>query len=280
MAINYHEKYRKEIEDPFYEESLTQGSFSKELDTEFTGVRTVKVMTVDTVELVDYDRTGTKEGYNGDRYGPATELQDQIHEFIMEQDKAFNFTIDKGNNMEQQWAKQAGARVKAQMREKVAPAVDRYRFQKWYDNAGKAASATLTKDNIYGELVKVKIYMDGKHVPRRNRTLYIGGEALGALLECPQFLNLEKTGNKAVSNGEIGKVLGMRVVEIPEDYFPANVQAMVILKDAAISPMKLQETKIHIDPPGISGHKCEGRIIYDAFVRPTKKDGIYAIKKA
>jgi hypothetical protein len=55
---------------------------------------------------------------------------------------------------------------------------------------------------------------------------------------------------------------------------------MVVMKDAAISPVKLHEYKIHKDPVGISGHVCEGRFIYDAFVLDSKKDGIYVANNA
>ena len=48
---------------------------------------------------------------------------------------------------------------------------------------------------------------------------------------------------------------------------------------ATISPMKLQDYKIHTDPPGISGDLVEMRVIFDAFVKPTKADGIYVACK-
>ena len=50
---------------------------------------------------------------------------------------------------------------------------------------------------------------------------------------------------------------------------------MIVLKDAAISPMKLNDYKIHSDPPGLSGDLVEGRVMFDAFVKPTRADGIY-----
>ena len=39
---------------------------------------------------------------------------------------------------------------------------------------------------------------------------------------------------------------------------------------------KLDDYKIHQDPPGINGNLVEGRVYYDAFVLDAKKDGIYA----
>ena len=59
MAINLHEKYSKKVQERFYQESLTESSFSKSLDVEFTGVKTVKVSSIGTVPMNDYNRTGT-----------------------------------------------------------------------------------------------------------------------------------------------------------------------------------------------------------------------------
>lgn len=281
MAINLHEKYSKHVQERFYKESITQASFSKDLDAEFTGVRTVKVSMIDTVPMNDYDRTGTKEGYNGDRYGPATELTDTLQEFIMTQDKSFNFTIDKGNNLEQQMIKNAGRAISRQLREKVTPMIDMYRMQQWAAGAGTTQTVSApTKTTIFGMLVDAMAVMDNALVPKANRTIYVGTVAYKALLQSTEFLTLEKTGNKAVSKGEVGEVLGMTVKYVPDSYLPDGVVFMIILKDAAISPVKLHEYKIHVDPPGLSGHKCEGRFIYDAFVRETKKMGIYVAKTA
>ena len=44
---------------------------------------------------------------------------------------------------------------------------------------------------------------------------------------------------------------------------------------ATVAPVKLDEYKIHQDPPGISGSLVEGRICYDAFVLENKKKALY-----
>lgn len=46
---------------------------------------------------------------------------------------------------------------------------------------------------------------------------------------------------------------------------------------ATVAPTKLEEYKIHQDPPGISGELVEGRIVYDAFVLDNKKMAIYYV---
>lgn len=268
--INLATKYSSKVQERFYQESLTQDSFSKDLDTEFTGVKTVKVSEVGTSPMHDYTRSGSN------RYGSPEELQDSVQEFVMTKDRSFTFTIDKGNNMEQNMIKKAGAAMSRQLREVVTPEIDKYRFQVWSQNAGQgAALAAPTKDTVFGMLVDAKAAMDNKLVPQKGRILYSSVTFYKVLIQCSEYLAIEKLGAKAISKGKVGEILGMDVKMIPDSYLPANVYFMIIMKDAAISPVKLHEYNLHKDPPGISGHLAEGRFIYDAFVKGTKMDGIY-----
>lgn len=270
MSINLHTKYAKNVQERFYQESLTQSSFSKDLDVEFTGVKTVKVTEVGTVPMNDYQRSGAN------RYGTPAELQDSVQEFVMKRDRSFTFTIDKGNDMEQNFIKKAGKAMSRQLREVVTPEIDKYRLGVWAKNAGQgAAIAAPTKDTIYSLLLDAKVALDNKLVPAKGRTVYMGTVAYKALLNCPEYISLEKLGSKAIVKGKIGEILDMDVKWIPDTYLPANVYFMVIYKGAAISPVKLHECNVHKDPPGLSGHLVEGRFIYDAFVKGTKMDGIY-----
>lgn len=275
MAINLHEKYSKKVAERFYQESLTQSSFSKDLDMEFTGVKTVKISSIGISEMNDYERTGTS------RYGTPTDLQDTLQEFVMTRDRSFTFIIDKGDNLEQNMIKKAGQAISRQLREVVTPEIDMYRFQQWAANAGQTKTVSApTKSTILEQIVDAKLALDNKLVPQKNRTLYVGSVAYKALLTCSEYIALDKLGSKSLVNGKVGEIMGMDVKFIPDTYLPTNVLYMVIYKDAAISPVKLHEYKIHKSPPGISGHLCEGRFIYDAFVLDTKKDGIYVAKTA
>lgn len=276
MAINLASKYSKKVAERFYQESLTESSFSKNLDAEFVGVKTVIVPSVDVVPMNDYTRSGSN------RYGTITDLQDTKQEFTMTRDRSFTFAIDKGDNMEQNMIKEAGKAIARQLREVVTPEIDTYRFAQWAAKAGQKVtlSAALTKDNILEEVIEAKMALDNKLVPAKGRTLYVGSVAYKALLGCEEYIRLNDLGSKSIVNGKVGEIMGMDVKFVPDTYLPVGVAFMVVLKDAAISPVKLHEYKIHKDPVGVSGHVCEGRFIYDAFVLDTKKNGIYVANNA
>ena len=270
-AINLATKYSSAVQERFYKDSITQSSFSKDLDMEFTGVRTVKVYDVDVAPLNDYTRSGTN------RYGEPQELTDNLQEFIMTQDKAFTYTIDKGNASEQFNIKQAGSTLKRQMREVVTPYIDKYRMKKWAEGAGIVVglSGAPTKDTIGSAIMDGTLALDDALAPTDGRTLYVSSAGYKLLKLCSEFIGSDGLTTKAIGKGVVGEFDGMVVKKVPSSYMPYGAYFMIVCKGVAISPMKLNDYNIHTDPPGISGDLVEGRVMFDAFVKGTKANGIY-----
>lgn len=269
MAINLAEKYSKQVQERFYQDSYTQSLFSKNLDTEFIGVRTVRVYEVDTFPMNDYTRSGMS------RYGTPKELGDTMYEFQMKKDRSFTGTIDKGNQAEQLNIKEAGKCLRRQMREVVTPEIDDYRMKVWAEQAGQhvALTAAPSKTTIVEALLDAGVALDKLHVPKKNRTYVIDASYYKYLKLASEWIGIDVLGQKALEQGTIGTFDGVPVKSVAD--MPKNVYFMLILKDAAISPMKLNTYKLHKDAPGISGTLIEGRVMYDAFVRPTRAGGIY-----
>ncbi len=270
-TINLAEKYAEAAQERFYRDSFTQSSFSKDLDVAFTGVRSVKVYEVDTAPLNDYVRSGSN------RYGTPRELADNLQEFLMTQDKAFTYTIDKGNAREQYNVKQAASSLKRQLREVVTPYIDRYRLNVWAQNAGivQALTAAPDKTTIASLILDAGAALDDALAPAEGRTLYLTSGLYKLLRLSDEFLAVERLGEKALARGVVGEFDGMAVKKIPSGYMPENVYFLVVCRGAAISPVKLNDYKIHSDPPGISGDLVEGRVIFDAFVKGARAGGIY-----
>ena len=65
------------------------------------------------------------------------------------------------------------------------------------------------------------------------------------------------------------------MIKVPVNRVPENFGFMLVHPCATVAPTKLEEYKIHQDPPGISGSLVEGRICYDAFVLENKTKAIY-----
>ena len=82
-------------------------------------------------------------------------------------------------------------------------------------------------------------------------------------------------GNELRLQGVIGILDGMNVKKIPANRLPKGFGFMIAHPSATVAPVKLEDYKIHEDPPGISGSLVEGRIVYDAFVLDNKTKAIY-----
>lgn len=93
--------------------------------------------------------------------------------------------------------------------------------------------------------------------------------------KCPDIaLDCDISAEQKLS-GVIALLDGMEVVKIPKNRMPENFGFMIAHPVATVAPTKLEEYKVHQDPPGISGELIEGRIVYDAFVLDNKKKAIY-----
>ena len=82
-------------------------------------------------------------------------------------------------------------------------------------------------------------------------------------------------GNDLRLKGVIANLDGANVIKVPAARLPKNFGFMLAHPVATVAPTKLEDYKIHEDPPGISGSLVEGRICYDAFVLENKAKAIY-----
>ncbi len=272
--VNFAGAFTPKVAESFHKESVTDSA--RGTGFSFSGVRSVKVMSVDTVPLNDYQRSGTN------RYGTPPELGDTVQELVMGDDKAFTFTIDKGNQADQLNLKGATKAMRRQIEQVVVPYVDKYRLGHWALQAGyvHAAERAPDKDSIVADIFEAGCQMDNDLVPAAGRTLFIPNSYYKMLLLSPDFLGVDKLGEKHLTKGEMGEIDGMSVKRVPDSYFPSGVYYLIKHKDATVDPMKLNEANIHQDPPGISGNLLEGRFYHDAFVLGAKAKGVYVSVKA
>lgn len=269
MAIHLQEKFADKIAEAFSLNSLLEGHLNK--DYTFSGAKTVKVLTPVTVPLTDYKREGA------DRYGAPTEMQDTVQELTLSQDKSFALTVDKGNAMDQGGVKAAARMLALQVREQVIPARDKYGFEALAMQAGTVAgnSVKLDKASVCERISEGTRVLDDAEVPADGRTLFLSAAAYKLLKHSDEFLGVDELGEKALSKGIVGQYDNMEVVKVPSGRFPANVNFMIVYRNAATAPCKVSETKLHQDPPGLSGNLLEGRFYYDCFVLAAKCMGVY-----
>lgn len=280
MAINLASKYDQKVAERFKLGSKTDGGAGN--DYQFSGVKSIKIYSIDTVPLADYTRSGTT------RFGNLTELGDTVQELTMTQDKGFTFSIDAGNAAEQFNIKQANAALKREIDEVITPHIDKYRLQAWADGQGLSTGfavlssndGTLTKANIVEAIFNGGAKMSDEKVPNVNRTLYIPELTFVKFKLADVVMGADGVAAENIRKGYRGTIDGMQVVTVPASLFPTGVNFIIKHKGATVDPFKLKNYRVHKNPMGVDGDVVEGRILFDSFVLDAKCKGIYVSKTA
>lgn len=268
MAVNLTEKFSSKVDEKLKLEALTGQAVNN--DYEFVGAKTVKVYSIDTVEMGDYKKTGTN------RYGEANELGDSIQELTMSQDKSFTFTIDKMNGEESNGARQAGEALARQIRERVIPMVDLYRLSQMGIKAGtKATASNLTKTNVADAILAGTEALDNAEVSIVGRQLFVTPATYKLMKQSADILLDTEIGQDMKLRGVIALFDGMEIIKVPASRVPSKFGFLITHPVACCSPVKLADYKVHEDAPGVSGSLVEGRVYFDAFVLENKKSAIY-----
>lgn len=270
-TINLAEKYSQKVAERFSMSSITDAYAGKDYD--FSGVKSIKIYSVDVVTMNNYTRSGT------DRFGALNELGDTVQEMAMTQDRAFTFSIDKGNSAQQFNIKAATKALKRQIDEVVTPELDKYRLKAWATGAGLTGTdASLDKSNILEAIFTGGMNMSNELVPKKNRTLFIKESLYLHCKLADQIVGIDTLGEKSIKDGSVGMLDGMKVVPVPDSYFEEGVNFLIKYKNATVDPVQLKTYRVLTEQRGIDGDVVEGRIIYDSFVLDTRNKGIYASK--
>ena len=273
MAIELATKYLPYVDELFSKES--KKSMLTNQDLSWTGAHTVKVYKVSTANMGDYGRSGASEG-NWSRYGKVQGLDATTEEFTLSKDRSFTFAIDKLDRDETGGALESASALARQVREVVIPEVDTYVYGVMTAGAGhKPAALALTSENIYTAITNANTALDDADVPETGRVLVVTPEVYLLMKRCKDITMETDIGNDMRLKGVIANLDGAAVVKVPKNRLPEDFGFMVAHPVARVAPTKLEDYKVHQDPPGISGDLVEGRICYDAFVLNNKKKAIY-----
>lgn len=274
MAINLVTKFLPYVDEMFKKES--KKALVTNQDFDWTGAHTVKVYKISTGSMNDYDRAGTGSGTTGSRYGSVESLDATTEEFTLKKDRSFTFAIDKLDADETAQQLAAASALARQQREVVIPEVDSYVYGVMAAGAGiKPAAVALTADNIYDEITKATNALDDEEVPDESRVIIVSPSVYRLMKKSKDIVMETDIDSNLRKQGVVSNLDGAAVIKVPATRLPENCGFIMCHPCATVAPTKLEDYKIHQDPPGISGSLVEGRICYDAFVLENKAKAIY-----
>lgn len=274
MAINLVTKFLPYVDEIFKKES--KKALVTNQDFDWTGAHTVKVYKISTGTMNDYDRTGSGSGVTGSRFGTVESLDATTEEFTLKKDRSFTFAIDKLDTDETAQQLAASTALARQQREIVIPEVDSYVYGVMAAGAGtKPKAVTLTADNIYDEITKGTNTLDNAEVPDESRVLIVSPDVYRLMKKSKDIVMETDIDSNLRKQGVVSNLDGAAVIKVPAARLPENCGFILCHPCATVAPTKLEDYRIHQDPPGISGSLVEGRVCYDAFVLDNKKMAIY-----
>lgn len=277
-TVNYATTFLPLVDEKFTTES--KKSLLTNQDFDWTGAHTVKVYKVSTSGMNDYDRNAQNTA-NWSRFGAVAGLDAVTEEMTLRKDRSFTFAIDKLDTDETAQQLQAASALERQMREVVIPEVDTYTYGIMCENAGiKPAAVALTADNICDEIFKANAALDNAEVPETGRILLVTPDTYLLMKQSKDIFLQTDIAEDMRIKGVIAMLDGAKVIKVPANKLPEGFGFMIAHPVATVAPTKLEDYRVHEDPPGISGSLVEGRICYDAFVLENKKNAIYYQEKA
>lgn len=269
MAQNYSAAHLKVLDERYHLKSKTDLIVNKGIRLDFNGKNSVTIYNVDVVAENDYVRSGTN------RFGALVELGTGTQTFTLSQDKAFTFTIDRGNYEDSQMVTEVAKAVKRQQDEISTPATDIYRLgvlsaYAIANTQGVIGGTAVAYNTIYQLILAQQAAMSEAKVPEDGRVLFITPTNYNLLKRDPEFIKDCDTSAKDLKKGIVGEVDGLTIVKLPSSYFVAKFEFLIVKDDLLVSPMKFNSVRTLDDVQGIDGWVAEGRRYYDAFV-PTQK---------
>ena len=277
MAQNYASAHLKQLDERFSIEAKTDVIANKgSVRLDFNGKNSVTIYTVDVVAENDYVRSGTN------RFGALVELGTGTQTFTLSQDKAFTFTVDRGNLEDSLMVQEVASAVKRQVREVSVPTTDVYRLNVLTSYAiantqGSIASGAASNTTAYSLILTQQAALDDAKVPTEGRVLFVTPTFYNLLKRDPEFSKDADESYKDLKKGIYGSVDGLKIVKCPTSYYVTNFEFMIVHEDVLIAPTKFDSVRTLNDVQGIDGWVAEGRRYYDAFI-PSNKGVAVRIK--
>lgn len=268
-TVNLMDKWASKLEERFKIGSITDKWCGTNYD--WTGVNTIKTLTLRTGKLNDYDAAAS-----ANRFGTMTEVDDEANTYSLKQKRSFDQAFDETNVQDQNFLKKGAAYLKQMWDEAYVPEIDKHRFQRWASGAGlgDTTGTALTKTNVVEALLTAHAALDDAGVPMENRVTFVRSDIAVKYKLADEFKAGEGT-KEFVQKRQIGDVEGSPLIKVPRSRFPAGMAFMVKYKQATADPVKLRMLRAKDDSDDLCGIRMQGLVRYDAFVLAQKADGIY-----
>lgn len=271
MSQNYASKYTNQIDEVFRINSVTDIVVNKGIRLDYNGVNAVTIYGVSTPSETNYTRSGSN------RFGALVELDTTKQTFTLSQDKAFTYTIDRGNYNDSMMVTEAGSTLQRTIEVVCVPNTDIYRLaalSTYAVNASQSTTVALTSSNVFVQILARQATLDDAKVPADGRVMFVTPATYALIKQDANFIKASDMAQGMLKKGVVGEVDGLTVVKVPTSYLVANAGFMIVHNTVLVAPHKFDTFRILKEVQGIDGWVVEGRRYYDAFIPTNHGVGI------
>jgi len=280
------QKYLALILELFKRGSLTARLDSESMQYDNTDGKTVKVLTVKTTGLGNYEKdSGYPQGAITAEWIPLELTVDRGAKFLLDRiddDEVLGLTIGKAAQVFTDY--------------EMIPELDAYRFAKYFDGAGKQETETLSGGaELLTAIDTAATYMNNLDVPQEGRILYVNQD-LESLMRAG--LNRQWSNDSAI-NTQIKSYNGLEILYVPKKRFktlielnsgednqwgfttPAgavDINFILMQPKSVVQASKTARGKFITadENQRVDSNEFQFRVYHDAFVIERLKDGVYA----
>lgn len=287
MAINYAERFERQIEQQFARE-LTSADMAANRRYNFIDAQTIRVATVTLSGYKDHARDGSKNrGAVGNTFQAFSLTHDRDIEFFVDE-----MDVDETNQV------LSAANITAVFNQEHAiPELDAYRYSKLYTefkaNAGVVNTSALTEANILSVFDKMMEDMDEAAVPQSGRMLKVTPPVYTMLKNAEKISrSIDVSGGANSINRNVRSLDEVTIVTVPSDrmktaydfsdgFVPAvgakQINMMLYHTTAILAPVKVADIYLWNKgetPDSAFGYLYQNRSYSDLFVIKAKKAAI------
>lgn len=287
MAINYAERFEREIQQQFQRE-LTSADMDTNRSYKFIDAQTIKVPTITLSGYKDHVRDGTKNrGTVGNTFQAFTLTHDRNIEFYVDE-----MDVDETNQV------LSAANITAVFnQEQAIPELDAFRYSKLYAEfvalGGQVDTTPLTEENILQVFDKMMEAMDEAAVPESGRMLKVTPRIYTMLKNAEKIQRyIDVSGGAKGINRNVRSLDDVTIVKVPSDrmktlydftegFVPGEgakqINMMLYHPSAILAPVKVADIYLWNKgetPESAFGYLYQNRMYTDLFVIKAKKDAI------
>jgi len=286
MAITLPSAYSKILDKGFTLKSLTAPAFKGEYEVVGGTTNVFKIYSTTSQAMRDYTslkNPATAKGV-GDTWGFTYQQMANNEQVVTAtQDKFFAIPIDLADA---KFAKDGSLDTKevmrVQMEEQIIPMIDKYNIAA----LGTAATvvgtpAAITDTTAYKRLKEAMTAQTNALVPHSGRVVLARASYYSLLTQDKGFTPDSELTAESRRSGRYGRTAdGALVIEVPDSYMPAKIEAIVTHERAAAAPKYLADYNQGKFQEAASGYFVNGRVIHEAFVFSKKASAVVKITNA